>query len=137
MTSVLVVLLLALLTLCVFLILIGAMNKGVVAHLDQQENHLFKVRATKWYPRLLSSVTTRINDLAARESFKKYGGKIKLLGIEGDVEHGVSLLVGLDLLSELDSEPPAADDEQLLLHISFRKNRKLLNPRVYNGSYQL
>ena len=64
-----------------------------------------------------------------------------LLVDNGDVEHGVRLLVGLDLLSELDSEPPAADDEQLLLHIliSFRKQKfKIyLNPRICNGSYQL
>ena len=30
----------------------------------------------------------QINDIAGSESFKRRGGKIKLLGIEGDVKHG-------------------------------------------------
>ena len=57
-----------------------------------------------------------------------------LLVDNGDVEHGVRLLVGLDLLSELDSEPPAADDEQLLLHISFRK-QVVRKKKKFKSSY--
>ena len=87
MTSVLAVLLFAamMLFLCLFWNwkmqcmkeMMGA-NEHMVA--NRQANTPFDVRSTRWYSRLLSSVITQINDIAGSESFKRRGGKIKLLG---------------------------------------------------------
>jgi len=51
---------------------------------------LIDVRRTQWYPRYLSQITTMINDLAGKKAFKTKGGRIRLLGVEGDLEHGAA-----------------------------------------------
>mmetsp|Transcript_23419 Transcript_23419/g.53358 ORF Transcript_23419/g.53358 Transcript_23419/m.53358 type:complete len:516 (-) Transcript_23419:342-1889(-) len=46
------------------------------------------VRSEDWYPRLLQSTTDSIAEIASKARFKKEGGEILLVGIEGDVQWG-------------------------------------------------
>ena len=55
-----------------------------------KDETLIDVRSTGWYPRYLSQITAQINNLADKQTFKSKGGKIKLIGVEGDVEHGAA-----------------------------------------------
>ena len=47
------------------------------------------VRTESWYLRYLQSNSDMINSIANMNKYKKNNGQIKMIGIEGDVEHGV------------------------------------------------
>ena len=64
------------------------------------DESLIDVRSTSWYPRYVSQISTQLNDLAGKKSFVKKGGKIKLVGVEGDVEHGAATLAEWTALLE-------------------------------------
>ena len=61
---------------------------------------LFDVRSTYWYPRYISQITAQVNGLADKRAFKTKGGKIKLIGVEGDVVHGAATLAEWTALVE-------------------------------------
>jgi len=60
--------------------LLANMRRGVPG------GNMCNVRSKNWYMQLLTQTTKCINELAEKDAFQRNGGKIKLIGIEGDVE---------------------------------------------------
>lgn len=60
-----------------------------MSYTPDRNSFLVDVREEDWYKRYLQSVSDTVNDIADKQHFKDNKGKIKVLGIEGDVAYSL------------------------------------------------